>query len=162
MFLLPESIKKIESKTTKKRWKHHFPHHKTMGVFLDIQVQITPYYVVLSGRNSNFSYILCMSLIPTNLKWIGLIQSEKKWKHGFFRRLRAANSVVRCRIWPNFKLIQALIYVFVVVVFFFVFFFYFSFFLFFFFFYFFFCLFLSFFYYFVFLIYIFFLFLIYL
>ena len=41
MFLLPESVKKIGSKTTKKRWKHHFPHHKIMGVFLDIQVQIT-------------------------------------------------------------------------------------------------------------------------
>ena len=67
MFLLPESIKKIGSKTTKKRWKHLFPHHKTMIVFLDTQVQITPYYVVLSGRNLNFSKILCMSSKPTNL-----------------------------------------------------------------------------------------------
>ena len=50
-------------------------------------------------------------MIPTNLKWIGLIQSKKKWKHQFFRRLRAANSVVRGRNWPNFKLIQALMYV---------------------------------------------------
>ena len=40
-----------------------------------------------------------------------IIQSEKKWKHQFFRRLRAASSVVRGRIWPNFKLIQALMYV---------------------------------------------------
>ena len=39
------------------------------------------------------------------------IQSEKKLKDQFFRRLRAANSVVRGRIWPNFKLIQALMYV---------------------------------------------------
>ena len=38
-------------------------------------------------------------------------QSEKKWKHQFFRRLRAANSVVLRRTWPNFKLIQALMYV---------------------------------------------------
>ena len=29
----------------------------------------------------------------------------------FFKRLRAANSVVRGQIWPNFKLIQALMYV---------------------------------------------------
>ena len=36
------------------------------------------------------------------------IQSEKKWKDQFFRRLRAANSVECGRIWPNFKLIQAL------------------------------------------------------
>ena len=54
MFLLPESINKIGSKATKKRWKHLFPHHKTMGVFLDIRVQISPYYVVLSGRDSKF------------------------------------------------------------------------------------------------------------
>ena len=39
------------------------------------------------------------------------IQSEKKWKDQFSRCLRAANSVVRGRIWPNFKLIQALMYV---------------------------------------------------
>ena len=39
-----------------------------------------------------------------------IIQKEKKWKHQFFRRLRAANSVVRGLIWPNFKLIQALMY----------------------------------------------------
>ena len=40
-----------------------------------------------------------------------IIQSEKKWKHQFFRRLRAASSVVHGRIWPNFNLIQALMYV---------------------------------------------------
>ena len=40
-----------------------------------------------------------------------IIQSEKKWKHKFFTRLRAAFSVVRGRIWLNFKLIQALMYV---------------------------------------------------
>ena len=51
----PESIKKVGLKTTKKRWKHNFPHYKSIGVFLDTQVQITPYYVVLSGRNSNSS-----------------------------------------------------------------------------------------------------------
>ena len=39
-----------------------------------------------------------------------IIQSEKKWKHQFFRRLRAANSVVPGQICPNFKLIQALMY----------------------------------------------------
>ena len=40
-----------------------------------------------------------------------IIQSEKKCKHQFFRRLRAANSVVGGQIWPNFKLIQALMYI---------------------------------------------------
>ena len=40
-----------------------------------------------------------------------IIQSEKEWKHQFFRCLRAASSVVRGRIWLNFKLIEALMYV---------------------------------------------------
>ena len=39
------------------------------------------------------------------------IQSEKKWIDQFVRCLRAAYSVVRGRIWLNFKLIQALKYV---------------------------------------------------
>ena len=33
MSLLPASIKRIRSKTTKKRWRHHFPHYKSMGAF---------------------------------------------------------------------------------------------------------------------------------
>ena len=33
MFLLPASIKKIRSKTTEKRWRHRFPHYKSMGAF---------------------------------------------------------------------------------------------------------------------------------
>ena len=40
-----------------------------------------------------------------------IIQSEKKMETLIFRRLMAANSVVRGRIWTNFKLIQALMYV---------------------------------------------------
>ena len=33
MSLLPASIKKIRSKTTEKRWRHRFPHYKSMGAF---------------------------------------------------------------------------------------------------------------------------------
>ena len=33
MSLLPASIKKIGSKATEKRWRHHFPHYKSMGDF---------------------------------------------------------------------------------------------------------------------------------
>ena len=45
-----------------------------------------------------------------------IIQSEKKWKHQFSRRLRATNSVVRGRIWPNFKLVQAPMYVIIIII----------------------------------------------
>ena len=33
MYSLPASIKKIGSKATEKRWRHHFPHYKSMEAF---------------------------------------------------------------------------------------------------------------------------------
>ena len=33
MSSLPACIKRIGSKTTEKRWRHHFPHNKSMGAF---------------------------------------------------------------------------------------------------------------------------------
>ena len=33
MSSLPWSIKRIGSKATEKRWRHHFPHYKSMGAF---------------------------------------------------------------------------------------------------------------------------------
>ena len=33
MSLLPASIKRIGSKATEKRWRHHFPHYKSMRAF---------------------------------------------------------------------------------------------------------------------------------
>ena len=33
IFKLPASIKRTGSKTTKKRWRHHFPHYKSTGAF---------------------------------------------------------------------------------------------------------------------------------
>ena len=47
---------------------------------------------------------LTFSCIPTTVK-------REKGQHQFFRCSRAANSVVPDRIWPNFELIKALIYV---------------------------------------------------
>ena len=34
LVLVHENIKRIQSKTTEKKWKHPFPHYKSMGVFL--------------------------------------------------------------------------------------------------------------------------------
>ena len=50
-----------------------FPIISLWGYFLDVQVA-----VVLSGLNSNSFKIICMSLLPINLKWIGSIATEKK------------------------------------------------------------------------------------
>ena len=91
-----------------------FPIISLWGYFLDAQGQLTLQSVVRSGRNSNSSEILWMSSLPTNLKWILSIATEKKWQHLFFRRStcsRAANSQVSSGIWLKFELIQAFMHV---------------------------------------------------
>ena len=76
-----------------------FPIISLWGYLLDAQGQLTPYWVDRSGRNSNSSIILCMSLLPASLKRIRSISTEIKWWLQFFRRSRAANSVVSGWIW---------------------------------------------------------------
>ena len=76
--------------------------------------------VVGSGRISNLSKLLCMSSLPASIKRIRWKIAERMWwRHFlhyksmgfFFRRSRAANSVVHGLISPNFELIQALMYI---------------------------------------------------
>ena len=125
MSCIPARMKKIQLKMKALECLQDFSHYKSMGIFPDAQGQLTPQSLVRSGRIPNSSEMLWMSSLPASMKKIRLtsspkgndahlraiIQSEKKWKHQCFRRLRAANSVVHGRILPNFKLIQALMYV---------------------------------------------------
>ena len=167
MSWLPASIKRIGSKATEKRWRHHFPHYKSMGVFCchghqsfdpiylktlyslspapvmlhikfdqdlpaglrDIQVrmckifviqgQVTPKWVVWSGPKSNSFELLCMSCLPATLMMIRSKMKELAWRHHFpiiilwefFRRSRAANSIVSGPIWPNFELVRDFMHV---------------------------------------------------
>ena len=64
-----------------------------------------------SGFRMGVSDVLTSSPKGNDAHLRATIQSEKKWIDQFFRHLRAANSVVRGRIWLNFKLSQALMYV---------------------------------------------------
>ena len=43
------NMKRIRSRTAQKKWRHHFSHYKPMGIFLDVQGQLTPQSVVQSG-----------------------------------------------------------------------------------------------------------------
>ena len=163
MSSLPASIKRIGSKTIKKRWRHHFPHYKSMGAFCchgkqnfdpicpkllcslspnpmmlhikfdqdwltgfrDIQVQkceifvtqgqVTPKWVVWFGPKSNSTKLLCMSvLVGCNFDDDSIknerASMETPYSHyksmgNFFRRSRAAYSVVSGPIWPKFELV---------------------------------------------------------
>ena len=65
-------------KQPRKKWRHHFPHYKSMGVFFRCSRADNSVVVVLSGLNSSLFKIICMSLLPLYLKWIGSIATEKK------------------------------------------------------------------------------------
>ena len=58
---LPGSMKRIRSRTAEKKWRHCFSHYKPMGIFSDVQGQLTPQSVVRAGQNSNSSEPSCMS-----------------------------------------------------------------------------------------------------
>ena len=111
MSSLPASMKRIRSKTAEKTWWLRFSHYKSMGIFSRHSRAANSVVGVQSGQNSNSSKILCMSSLPASLKRIGSIATEKKWWRWFFRRSRAANSIVSGGIWPKFKLSQAFMHV---------------------------------------------------
>ena len=60
-----------------------FPNYKPMGIFADVQGQLTLQSVVQAGRNSNSSKLLCMSSLPASMKRFGWKTGEKKWRHRF-------------------------------------------------------------------------------
>ena len=105
MSSLPASIKRIGSKTTEKRWRHHFPHYKSMGAFC-------------CHGNQSFDPIcpktLCsLPLYPndaTHKIWSRLANrlqrysSSKVWN---FRHSRASNSKMSGLIRPKIKLDRA-------------------------------------------------------
>ena len=76
-------MKRIRSRTAEKKWRHLFSHYKPMGIFSDVQGQLTPQSVVRAGRNSNSSELSCMSSLPASMKRIGWKTGEKKWRHRF-------------------------------------------------------------------------------
>ena len=86
--------------------------------FSDAQGQITLEFVVVFGRNLNYSKISCMASLPARMR---MIESEIKelecsqdFSHyksmGIFsRRSRAANSEVLGQFWLNFELVREVI-----------------------------------------------------
>ena len=167
MSSLPASKRRIGSKATEKRWRHHFPYYKSMEAFCyhghqsfdpiclkticslsptpvmlhikfdqdwptglrDIQVwkckifviqgQVTPKWIVQSGPKSNSYELLCLSWLPATLMMIRSKMNELAWRQHFpiislwefFRRSRAANSVISGLIWPKFELVQDFMHV---------------------------------------------------
>ena len=82
-----------------------------MGIFPDAQGQLTPQSLVRSGRISNSSEILWMSLLPASMKKIRSKMKALEWTQHFPHYNSMVAMETSGRIWPNFELIQALIHV---------------------------------------------------
>ena len=116
MSSLPASIKRIGSKTTKKRLRHH---NIPIENLIRPQGHVTPKWLIRSSQNSNSSEILWLSWLPASLTNIRSKMNELAWRHHFpiislwkiFKRSRAANSIVSCLIWLKVKLVRDFMHV---------------------------------------------------
>ena len=83
MLSLPASMKRIRSRTAEKTWRHRFSHYKPMGIFPDVQGQLTLQSVVQSGQNSNLSELSYMPLLSASMGRNRSKTGKKKWRHHF-------------------------------------------------------------------------------
>ena len=82
-------------------WSQYFSHYKSKRIFPNGQGQLTPQSKVWSGRISNPSEILWLSLLPARMKNIHSKMKALEWSQDYlliFKRSRAANSEVSNRI----------------------------------------------------------------
>ena len=103
--LLPASLKRIGSKTTEKRWRHHFPQYKSMGAFCCHGNQ--SFDPICPKTLCSFSPIQMMLHIKFDQDWpTGFrdIQVQKVWN---FLHSRASNSKKSGMIRPKIELDQA-------------------------------------------------------
>ena len=116
MSSLPASIKRIGSKTTEKRWRHH---NMSIENLIRPQEHVTRKWLIRFSRNSNSSEILWLFWLPANLTKIRSKMNELALRHHFpiislwemFRSSRAANFIVSGPIWPEVKLLRDFMHV---------------------------------------------------
>ena len=124
MSSLPASIKRIWSKATEKRWRHHFPHYKSMGAFcchghqsfdpicLKTLHSLSPLPVMLHIKFDQ-DWPTCLRDIQVRKCKIFVIQGQvtPKWVVWSRPKSRAANSVVSGPIWWKFELVRDFMHV---------------------------------------------------
>ena len=104
-------IQALRSRTAEKKWRHPFSIYWPMGIFSAVQGQLTPQSVVQSGRNTNSSALSCMSSYLQVWKWTDEKQPRKSGDTVFSIITISITMETSAWIWPNFQLIQALMYV---------------------------------------------------
>ena len=76
-------MRMIDSKMKELECSQDFSHYKSMGIFPDAQGQLTPQSLVRSGRISNLSEMLWMSLLPASMKKIQSKMKALEWSQHF-------------------------------------------------------------------------------
>ena len=105
MSSLPASIKRIGSKTAEKRWRHHFPHYKSVGAFCCHGNQsfdpICPKTACSLSSTPNDATHKIWSRLAN---WLQRYSSSKVWN---FRHSKASNSKMSGLIRPKIELDRA-------------------------------------------------------
>ena len=109
MSSLPASIKRIGSKATEKRWRHHFPHYKSMGlsVAMDTRVLIqsaSKHYAAFPHPSDATHKILSrlanwLRDIKVQKCKIFVIQGQVTPKWVVWSSLKSNSSVILCLSW---------------------------------------------------------------
>ena len=83
MSSFPAKMRMIDLKMKELECSQDFSHYKSMGIFPDTKGQLTPQSLVRSGRISNSSEMLWMSLLPANMKKIRSKMKALEWSQHY-------------------------------------------------------------------------------
>ena len=112
MLSLPASMKRIRLRTAEKKWRYHFSHYKPMGIFFRLSRAANS--AVGGPIRPKFELVraLMHAIIVCKYEKDQMKNSRDKVETPFFPIITLSVTMETSGwIWPNFKLIQALMYV---------------------------------------------------
>ena len=112
MLSLPASMKRIQSRTAEKKWRHCFSHYKPMGILFSRSGAANS--AVSGPIRPKFKLVRALIHVIVTCKYgkERMKNSREKVETPFFPIITLSVTMeTSVRISPNFKLIQALMYV---------------------------------------------------
>ena len=112
MLSLPASMKRIRLRTAEKKWRHHFSHYKHMGIFFSLSRAANS--AVGGPIKPKFEIVRALMYVIIACKYEKdqMKNSREKVETPFFPIITLSVTMETSNwICPNFKLIQALMYV---------------------------------------------------
>ena len=112
MLSLPANMKRIRSRTAEKKWRHHFSHYKPLDFFF--RCSRASNSAVGGPIRPKFELVQALMHVIVTCKYEKeqMKNSREKVETLFFAiKTLSVTMETSGWIWPNFKLIQALMYV---------------------------------------------------